>query len=171
MKSKIAVVALVTALAVAVIAAIAFAQEGGGGGGPMHRGMYRHMGADGGEFGMFLHQLNLSDDQKAHVKQIFENEKPTMKPLMQQQMQARLEMMQLVTSGKFDEGKATVIANREAQKHVAMEVEHAKIGAQIYQLLNSDQRAKVAEMMAKHQQRMEQHLQNQGAPAPSSDQQ
>jgi len=170
-KSKIAVVALVTALAVAVIAAIAFAQEGGGGGGPMHRGMYRHMGADGGEFGMFLHQLNLSDDQKAHVKQIFENEKPTMKPLMQQQMQARLEMMQLVTSGKFDEGKATVIANREAQKHVAMEVEHAKIGAQIYQLLNSDQRAKVAEMMAKHQQRMEQHLQNQGAPAPSSDQQ
>ena len=170
MKSKIAVVALITTLALAVIAAIAFAQEGGGGGGAMHPGMHRHfMGAGEGEFGMFLHQLSLSDDQKAQVKQIFQNEKPTMKPLMQQRMQAQLEMMQLVTSGNFDTAKATVIANREAQTHVAMEVEHAKMGAQIYQLLNSDQKAKVSDMMAKHQQRMEQHLQNQGAPASSSD--
>jgi protein CpxP len=169
-KSKIAVVALITTLALAVIAAIAFAQEGGGGGGAMHPGMHRHfMGAGEGEFGMFLHQLSLSDDQKAQVKQIFQNEKPTMKPLMQQRMQAQLEMMQLVTSGNFDTAKATVIANREAQTHVAMEVEHAKMGAQIYQLLNSDQKAKVSDMMAKHQQRMEQHLQNQGAPASSSD--
>jgi len=171
-KSKIAVVALITTLALAVVAAIAFAQEGGAGGGPMHPGMRRHfMGAGGGEFGMYLHQLNLSDDQKAHVKQIFQNEKPTMKPLMQQQRQTQQEMMQLVTSGNFDAAKATAIANREAQTRVAMEVEHAKMGAQIYQMLNSDQRAKVADMMAKHQQRMEQHLQNQGAPAPSSDQQ
>ena len=84
---------------------------------------------------------------------------------MQQEMQTRLEMIQLVTSGNFDAAKATAIANREAQTHVAMEVEHAKMGAQIYQLLNSDQKAKVADMIAKHQQRMEQHLQNQGAPA------
>ena len=171
MKSKIAVVALIATLALAVIAGIAFAQEGSGGG-PMHPGKHRHsMGMGGGEFGMFLHQLNLSDDQKAQVKQIFQNEKPAMKPLMQQEMQTRLEMIQLVTSGNFDATKATEIANRDARTHVAMEVEHAKMGAQIYQLLNSDQKAKVAYMIAKHQQRIGQHLQNQGAPAPSSDQQ
>jgi len=79
--------------------------------------------------------------------------------------------MQLVTSGNFDVAKATAIANQEAQTHVAMEVEQAKIGSQIYQMLNSDQRAKVADMIAKHQQRMEQHLQNQEGPAPSTDQQ
>ena len=172
MKSKIAVVALITTLALAVIAAVAFAQEGGSGGGPMHPGMHRHfMGAGEGEFGMFLHQLNLSSDQKAQVKQIFQNEKPTMKPLRQRQMQSHLAMMQLVTSGNFDATKATEIANQEVQTHVAMEVEQAKMGAQIYQLLNSDQKAKVADMMAKHQQRMQQHLENQGTPAPPSDQQ
>jgi len=171
-KSKIAVVALMATLALALIAGLAFAQEVGGGGGPMHRGMHRDfMGMGGPEFGMFLHQLNLSDDQKAQVKQIFQNEKPTMKPLMQRQMQVRLQLMQLVTSGNFDVAKATAIANQEAQTHVAMEVEQAKIGSQIYQMLNSDQRAKVADMIAKHQQRMEQHLQNQEGPAPSTDQQ
>lgn len=172
MKSKIAVVVLIATLALAVIAGIAFAQQSGSGGGSMHWGMHRHfMGMDGGEFGMFLHQLNLSEDQKAQVKQIFQNEKPMMKPLMQQEMQSRLEMIQLVTSGNFDIGKAKTIASQEAQTHAAMEVEHAKIGSQIYQLLNSDQRAKVSDMIAKHQQRMQQHLENQGAPPPSSEQQ
>ena len=125
----------------------------------------------GPEFGMYMHKLNLSDDQKAQVKQIFQNEKPALKPLMQQEMQARMQMMQLVASGNFDQAKAAAVASQEAQTHVAMEVEHAKIGAQIYQLLNSDQKAKVADMIAKHQQRMEQHLQNQEGPAPSTDQQ
>ena len=171
MKSKIAVAALIATLALALVAGIAFAQEGGGGGGPKHGGMHRDFMAMGGpEIGMFLHQLNLSDDQKAQVKQIFQNEKPAMKPLMQREMQARLDMIQLVTSGNFDQGRATAIANQEAQTHVAMEVEHAKIGAQIYQLLNSDQKAKVADIIAKHQQRMEQRLENQQAPAPSDQQ-
>jgi Spy/CpxP family protein refolding chaperone len=164
-------VALIATLALAVVAGIAFAQEGGGGSAPRHPGMHRNfMGMGGGELGMYLHQLNLSDDQKTQVKQIFENEKPAMKPLMQRESQARLEMIQLVTSGNFDPGQATKIATQEAQTHIAMEVEHAKMAAQIYQLLNSDQKAKVADMIAKHQQRVE-HLENQEAPAPSSDQQ
>jgi hypothetical protein len=51
-----------------------------------------------------------------------------------------------------------------------MEVEHAKIGAQIYQLLSSDQKAKVADMIAKHQQRMQEHLQNKEQAAPAEQQ-
>ena len=170
MKSKIAVVALIATLSVALVAGIALAQEGGGTSGAKHPGMHRNfMGMGGPEFGMYMHKLNLSDDQKAQVKQIFQTEKPALKPLMQREMQARLAMMQLVASGNFDQAKAAAIANQEAQTHVAMEVEHAKIGAQIYQLLNSDQKAKVADMIAKHQQRMAEHLENQQAP--SSDQQ
>ena len=91
----------------------------------------------GPEFQMFLHQLNLSDDQKAQVKQIFQTERPTLKPLMQQEGQAHLQMMQLVTSGNFDQAKATAIATQEAQTHIQVEVEHAKIHSQIYQLLNA----------------------------------
>jgi len=69
-----------------------------------------------------------------------------------------------VTSGNFDQAKAAAIAAQESQTHVQLEVEHAKIASQIYQLLSSDQKAKVADMIAKHQQHMQQHLQNQQAP-------
>jgi Spy/CpxP family protein refolding chaperone len=146
------------AVALAICAGMLFAQ----GGGPehMHHGMGGFMG--GPEMAFPLHRLNLSDDQKTQVKQIFQNEKPNLKPLMQQEFQARQQMIQLVTgSGNFDSAKAAAIASQEAQTHVQLEVEHAKIASQIYQLLNSDQKAKVADMIAKHQQRMEQHLQNQ----------
>ncbi len=160
MKSRIAKFSLLAGLAVALVAGLAFAEEQGGPG-EMHHGMggmhHGFMGDPG--LGMMLHQLNLTEDQKAQVKKIFESEKPTMKPLMQQQFQSHQQMMQLVTSGNFDEAKATAIATQSAQTHIQMEVEHAKIHAQIYQLLDSTQKAKVADMMAKHQERMQQPMQ------------
>jgi len=162
---------VVMAAGLALAAGIAFAQSEGGQG-TMHRGMHAGMHGPmmGGEMGMFLHQLNLTDDQKAQVKQIFQTEKPNIKPLMQQEMQSHLQLMQLIASGKFDQGAATVIATQEAQTHIQVEVEHAKIGAQIYQLLSSDQKAKVADMIAKHQQRMQEHLQNKEQTAPNEQQ-
>ncbi len=167
MKSRFGKTVLFTVLGLALVAGMAFAEQQGG---PMHHGM-RGMHRFGGDPGMamMLHRLNLTEDQKAQVKKIFEAEKPTMQPLHQQEFQAHQQMMQLITSGNFDQAKATAIATQEAQTHIQMEVEHAKIHAQIYQLLDSTQKAKVADMMAKHQQRMQEHMQRQGgeeAPAP-----
>jgi periplasmic protein CpxP/Spy len=156
---------IIVAAGLALAAGLAFAQTEGGHGG-MHRGMAGHM-MGGPEFGMFLHQLNLTDDQKAQVKQIFHAERPNIKPLMQQEFQARHQMMQLITSDKFDPKQAQLLAAQEAQIHMQIEVEHAKMGAQIYQLLSSDQKAKVTDIMAKHQQMMQEHLQKQGQGAPS----
>jgi Spy/CpxP family protein refolding chaperone len=154
-KSKTAKFALFGVVAIALVAGITFAvaEEG-----PMH-----HHGMHGefmGGMGFPIHELNLTEDQHAQIKQIFQNEKGNIHPLMQQQFQAHQQMMQLITSGSFDEAKATAIATQEAQTRIQMEVEHAKIGAQIYQLLSADQKAKVADMMAKHQQRMQEHMQN-----------
>jgi len=149
-------------LGLALIAGIAFAQQEAGSG-PHHgmRGMHGGMMGDPA-MGMMLHQLNLTEDQKAQAKKIFESEKPNMKPLMQQEFQAHQQMMQLITSGGFDQAKATAIATQEAQTHIQLEVEHAKIHSQIYQLLDSTQKAKVADIMAKHQERMQKHMQEQG---------
>src|SRR5437763_14453283 len=99
------------------------------------RGMHGGMMGDPA-MGMMLHRLNLTDDQKAQAKKIFESEKPNMKPLMQQEFQAHQQMMQLVTSGSFDQAKATAIATQEAQTHIQMQVEHATIASQVYQLLD-----------------------------------
>jgi protein CpxP len=150
-------------LALALVAGIALAQQRGGPG-PMYGG--RHGGFMGGSgFGMFLHQLNLTDDQKTQIKQIFQSEKSNLKPLMQQEMLFHQQMLQLITSGNFDQAKAAAIATQAAQTHIQMEVEHAKIGSQIYQLLDSTQKSQVADMMAKRQQRMQEHLQRQGPAA------
>jgi Spy/CpxP family protein refolding chaperone len=135
-----------------------FAQGGGG----MRHTMGPFVGDPG--LGFALHQLNLTDDQKTQVKQIFQSEKSNLKPLMQQEFQAHQQMIQLVTSGNFDPAKAAAIASQESQTHVQLEVEHAKIGSQIFQLLSSDQKAKVADMISRQQQRMEQRFENPGNP-------
>ena len=170
MKSKTTKIALFGLLAVALAVGLAFAQAEGDQ--THHRGMGMHRGFMGGhEMGFPLHALNLTDDQRTQVKQIFQNEKANIHPLMQQESQAHQQMMQLVTSGNFDQAKATAIASQEAQTHIQMQVEHAKIASQIYQLLSSDQKAKVADMMAKHQQRMQEHMQDQKQSAPPADNQ
>jgi protein CpxP len=129
------------------------------------RGMHRPFMGDPG-FGMMLHRLNLTEDQKAQIKKIRETEKPNFKPMMQQQFQSHQQMMELITSGNFDQAKATAIATQAEQTRIQMQVEHAKVASQIYQLLDSTQKAKVADMMAKHQERM-QRFQGQGqAPPP-----
>ena len=139
-------------------AGIALAQAAG----PMH-----HHHGDMGGFEQMLRQLNLTDDQKAQVKQIFQAEKPTMKPLKQQEHAAHQQMIQLVTGGSFETAKAAAIAQQESQTHMQLEVEHAKMASQIYQLLSSDQKAKVAELIAQHEQRMQQHMQKQEQAAPN----
>ena len=165
MKSKIIKTALFAVMASGLVAGIAFAQNGGA--------MHRHMrgGFMGGMgFGLPLHQLNLTDDQRAQIKTIFQNEKGNMKPLMQQEMAAHQQMMQLITTGAFDQAKANAIATQEAQTHAQIQVEHAKIASQIYQLLTSEQKTQIADIMAKHQQRMQEHMQKQQQQAPADQQ-
>ena len=171
MKSRIALIVSISAVALAVMVGVAIAADQGEGG-PMHHGMMMHHGFGGG-FGLPLHQLNLSDDQKTQIHQIMKTEHANMKPLMQQEFQAHQQMMELVTSGNFDQAKAAAIAAQESQTHVQLQVEHAKIASQVYNLLSSGQKAKVADLMAKHQQRMQEHMQKNGeeAPAAPTDQQ
>jgi periplasmic protein CpxP/Spy len=96
-----------------------------------------------------LRGLDLSDAQKAQVKQIMAAERPTLKPLVQQEMQSRQQMTALVRGGSFEEAKAQPIAAQEAQVHSQIAVERAKIEAQIYQLLTPQQKSKLAEREAR----------------------
>ncbi|HLW87441.1 MAG TPA: Spy/CpxP family protein refolding chaperone [Terriglobales bacterium] len=129
-----------------------------------------HRGGMGHEMPFFaLHDL--SDAQRTQIKQIFQNAKPAIKPLWQQERQSHQAMMQLITSGTFDEAKAQAIANQSAQTHAQLEVEHAKIVSQAYMVLTAEQKTELAAIMAKHQQRMEERMQQrEGAPVPAPNQ-
>lgn len=150
---------LTAVFGVALMVTAAAAQEGPRG---------PHGGGFGGP-GMELRGLDLTDAQKAQVKQIMTAEKPTMKPLMQQEMQNHQQMTALVRGGSFEEAKAQPIAAQEAQIHSQLAVERAKIDAQIYQLLTPEQKTKLAERDAKRGQWMEQHEQA-GPPADAPNQ-
>ena len=162
LKSTLALIAVVLAIA----AASAWAQEEGSE--PMHHHMHGEFMGHG--MGLPLHELNLSEDQRSQVHQIFKAEHANIKPLIEQEMRSHQALLQLITSGNFDAAKAAAIATQESQTHMQLEVEHAKIGSQIYQLLNSEQKAKVAEIIQKHQQRMEEHLAQPESGSPSDEQ-
>lgn len=121
------------------------------------QGMHGH-GGPGGEFHHMLRQLNLTTDQHAQVKAIWEKEKPAMQPLMQQMRQNHEAMKTLEASGPFDEAKTRALATQNAQTMVELQVAHARIKSEIVAILTPDQKAKMAEIEASHQARMSKHI-------------
>jgi len=113
--------------------------------------------------GNIAKNANLSDAQQTQIKQIMAKEKPALEPLFQQEMQSHEQMMQLIQSGSFDEAKATAIANQGAQIHAQLEVQHARVASEAYQVLTAEQKTKLAQFITKREQRFEQHMQEQGA--------
>lgn len=119
----------------------------------------------GGPFGEFHHllrQLDLTSDQHAQVKAIFEKEKPTLQPLMQQMRQNREAMKALEAAGPFDEAKVTALATQNSQTMIQLQVEHERVKSEIMAILTPDQKAKLAQIEANHESRMGKH-----APPPS----
>jgi periplasmic protein CpxP/Spy len=122
-----------------------------------------HRAGMGHELPFFaLHDL--TDAQRTQIKQIFQSSRTATKPLMLQEHQSHQAMMQLITGGSFEEAKAQAIASQEAQTHVQLEVEHAKVVSQAYQVLTAEQKTELNEIMAKHEQRMQERMSQHQAP-------
>jgi len=123
----------IAALAIVLVTGIAMAQHHGGprGGGDFFGGPM---------LGFFSDYLDLTDAQQAQIKQIIAKEKPALEPLFKQEMQTHRQMMQLIQSSTFDEAKAQSIATQGAQVHAQLEVQHARIASEAYQVLTADQK-------------------------------
>jgi len=127
---------------------------------PMHGHGY---GMHGQMMGFFGKALNLTDEQKAQMKTIMQKEHPSMKPLMQQQHLVDQQLRQYV-EGAYDEAKVRTLATQKAQIQVELTVAQTRIHNQLYQLLTTDQQAKLKQMEANHEARMQRHM-NQAPPA------
>jgi periplasmic protein CpxP/Spy len=130
--------------------AVLFAQGMHGHGGP--DGMFGHM------LGFYADALDLTSAQQDQIKAIWQKEKPTIKPLMQQMHQNRAAMDALVENGAFDEAKVQALATQHAQTAIALEVEHARMKAQMLQVLTADQKTKYQQLEAKHEAHMGKHM-------------
>ena len=122
----------------------------------------------GGDFlgPRMMDMLDLSDAQQTQIKQIYQSGKASLKPLWSQERESHLAMIKLVTSGAFDPAKATAIATQESQVRAQLEVEHAKLAAQAYEVLTTDQKTKLNEFLAKREQRAQQRMMEHSAPSP-----
>jgi protein CpxP len=148
MKStRVRILTIGAALTLAVAVAIAQGMHGHG-----PHGDFNHMLA------FFTKYLDLSNAQQDQVKAIWEKEKPTLEPLMQQMHQNHANMRALQASGPFDEAKTRALATQNAQTMIEVEVQHARIKSEMMQVLTADQKTKFAQFEAKKEAHMKEHM-------------
>ena len=154
---------LVAALAVLLGAAIAKSQTADS---TPPQPMHMHeFGLDGHMMEFFAKQLDVTDAQKTQMKAVLQKEHATMKPLMQQVHQMDGQLKQYV-EGTYDEAKVQALVSQQAQTLVQVKVQETRIHNELYQMLTPEQQAKLKEIEANHEARMQQHMQN--APANNS---
>lgn len=142
----------IIAVAVFATGAIFVVAQRAGRNGENHFGGHRGAG-----FGMALRGLDLTDDQKAKVKEIMDTTRGTIQPLMEQMRTNRQNQATVGTDGTFDEAKAQAFANEQSAIMAKVIVERERAKAQVFGLLTDEQKAKAAELRQKFQERMKDH--------------
>ncbi|MFM9903893.1 MAG: Spy/CpxP family protein refolding chaperone [Pyrinomonadaceae bacterium] len=111
----------------------------------------------GGLMGMALRGLDLTDEQKAKVKEIMEASRASVEPLMQQMHDNHAKIAALGTDGAFDQAKVEALAAEQGNIMAKLIVEKEKAKAQVFAFLTDEQKAKAAEMRTKFEQKMKDH--------------
>ncbi|HEU0197501.1 MAG TPA: Spy/CpxP family protein refolding chaperone [Nevskiaceae bacterium] len=120
---------------------------------PMGHGGWHH-GHGHGHHGMFaLHKLNLSDAQKASIKQIIKTSFASSKAQRQAVFQQRKAFESLTPDQAGYQAAAANLAQAEADATKARVEQRANVRAQIYGVLTSAQKMQLASMKAQREQR------------------
>ena len=144
-----------------IMSVAAFAQHGPGGPGG-HRGPHGPGGPHGSLLEHFSRALDLTDAQKAQIKQLEDGFRESTKALHEQLGKSGPGgPFDPAAAGTFDEAAVRAAAQARAAVHVELEVAHAKFFSQVYAVLTAEQKAKLAEL---HRQMQERH--RQGPPPP-----
>ena len=155
---KFKMLAIATLSAIALAASIAVAQtvktdqdNGQRSRGDWQRGRGRGEGKDdgwGGMRGAFLSQLNLTDDQKAKIKQIRESSGERNKPLREQLRAKRQELRQASEGGTFNEALATQKLTEMAGLQAKLMGEEFKLHQEMQSVLTAEQKAQLEQSKA-----------------------
>jgi protein CpxP len=162
---KFKIPAIISLSALVLVGSIALAQsvktrkgDGEDRGAWRGRGMHGH---DGEMDGMFLHKLNLTDDQKAKLKQMHESFAATNKPLFDQLHAKREELRQMNEGGTFDEALATQKLTEMAGLEAKMMGARFSLHQQMLSLLTTEQKTQLDQMKAQFKSRHDERRENQ----------
>ena len=106
---------------------------------------------------MMLRGLNLTDDQKAKVKGIFETSRANVEPIMASMKENHQKMDAATTNGAFDQAQVEALATEQGKLMAKLIVEREKTKSQIFAILTDEQKAKATEMRTKFEERMKDH--------------
>ena len=159
-RRKVGFVAVLVGALMMLAAAMSFAQDGpqdgrrGGPGGPRGERGFGPRGPEGpGRPIPFLRDLNLTDAQKAQVKQIVDSFEASTKELREKMRAIRGGEADVMRDGGFDEAAVRSAAQARAQVQVELEVAHARMLSQVYAVLTAEQKATLAERRQQFEQR------------------
>ncbi|HKU72457.1 MAG TPA: Spy/CpxP family protein refolding chaperone [Pyrinomonadaceae bacterium] len=117
-----------------------------------HRSGRGKHGGRGGWGGMrqggFFRQLNLTEDQKAKMKQIHESFAERNKPLRQELRAKRQELRQASEGGTFNEALATQKLTEMASLEAKLMGERAKLHQETLSVLTAEQKAQLEQSKA-----------------------
>jgi periplasmic protein CpxP/Spy len=155
--------AIATLSAIALAASIAVAQtvntqqDNGQGARREWRGRGRgdHKGQDlrGMRAGGFFKQLNLTEDQKAKMKQIRESFAQSNKPVREQVRAKRQELRQASEGGTFNEALATQKLTEMAALEAKLMGERFKLHQEMLSVLTAEQKAQLEQAKAQRKTR------------------
>ena len=109
--------------------------------------------------GMMLRGLDLTDAQKAQVKQIMETSRTNTKSVHEQMKANRQQLEASSANGNFNQAQVQSLAAQQGNLHAQMIVEKERVKSQIYQILTPEQKAKAAEMKAQMDQKRQERQQ------------
>jgi Spy/CpxP family protein refolding chaperone len=147
--------AVVLAASIAVAQTVTTNQDNGQGARPEWRGRKGNRGGDHKGHGMggmrggeFFGHLNLTEDQKAKIKQIRESFAQTNKPLREQVHAKRQELRQANEGGTFNEALATQKLTEIAPLEAKLMAERAKLHQEMLSVLTAEQKAQLEQSKA-----------------------
>lgn len=100
----------------------------------------RHLGP----FGILriLRALDLTEDQRASVKAILEEERPNFARLIRELLGVRGELQQATAHGHFDEAQLRALAKQQCDVSTELLVVRARVWSRIFAKLTPEQKAK-----------------------------
>ena len=161
-KRRFKTLAIATLSAIALTTSIAVAQsvtnqqDNGQGARPEwrgRRGEHEGRGMRGMREGGFFKQLNLTDDQKAKLKQIRESAAQANQPLHEQLRAKRQELRQASEGGTFNEALATQKLTEMAALEAKLMGERFKLHQQMLSVLTPEQKTQLEQAQAKRKAR------------------
>ena len=143
--------AIVLAASIAVAQTVTNTQDNGQGARPEWRGRrgdHKGHGFEGMREGGFFRNLNLTEDQKAKIKQIHQSFAEKNKPLMEQLRAKRQELRQASEGGTFNEALATQKLTEIAPLEAKLMGERAKLHQETLSVLTAEQKAQLEQQRA-----------------------